>query len=45
MTRDSSAPPSRRRWLSGLTALPLVPLAAACETIVPGKGPPPIFYR
>lgn len=45
MTRDSSACPSRRRWLTGLTALPIVSLAAACETIIPGKGPPPVLYR
>ena len=31
--------------LRALAAAPLASLAAACEAVVPGKGPPPILYR
>lgn len=35
----------RRQILRSLAAAPLAGFAAACETIVPGQGPPPILYR
>ncbi len=45
MSRPNKNRPGRRRVLRALAAAPLVSLAAACEGVVPGKGPPPILYR
>ena len=45
MSRANSDPSGRRRVLKALLAPPLTALAAACEGLVPGKGPPPILYR
>jgi cholesterol transport system auxiliary component len=45
MNRRSRDTKGRRRVLKALAAPPLVSLAAACEAVVPGKGPPPILYR
>ena len=45
MSRVSRDLAGRRRVLRALLAPPLATLAAACEVVVPGKGPPPILYR
>ena len=45
MTQHEGPPRNRRHILKGLALLPAAGLAGACETIVPGQGPPPILYR
>ncbi len=45
MNRTSIPTTERRRTLQALIALPLAGLAGACESLVPGGGPPPILYR
>ncbi len=41
----SQAHRTRRRFLQAVAVLPAAGAAAACETIVPGQGPPPTLYR
>jgi cholesterol transport system auxiliary component len=45
MSRPNSQREGRRQVLRALLAPPLASLAAACEAVVPGAGPPPILYR
>ncbi len=37
--------PGRRKILRAVLGLPAAGLAAACQTLVPGQGPPPNLYR
>ncbi|MDJ0610689.1 MAG: ABC-type transport auxiliary lipoprotein family protein [Kiloniellales bacterium] len=41
----SEALRTRRLFLKSLAVVPAAGAAAACETIVPGQGPPPTIYR
>jgi cholesterol transport system auxiliary component len=45
MSRPNREPAGRRQVLRAFLAPPLATLAAACEGLVPGKGPPPVLYR